>query len=105
MATLDLPSQAHLTVHQFADYFFPSLVEKLRTDIGLALKEAVDISHGIIHKLKGRFKTDIPHPVQVFQKALAIIVDKETRKYKTLLEKNFGLSEVQFTEMQNQLQA
>ncbi|MEL7249804.1 MAG: sigma-70 family RNA polymerase sigma factor [Bacteroidota bacterium] len=104
MATLNLSPQTHLTVHQFAEYFFPSLVEKLRADVGLALRDALHISHSIIHKLKGRFKRDIQHPIPVFQKALAIIVDKETRKYRILLEKNFGLSEAQFIEMQKQLQ-
>lgn len=94
-----------LTVQQFADSFFPTLIQRLTGEAGIALKEAVRIGENAIQKLKIRFKANKPQPVQVFQKAITIIVDRETNKYKRLIEKNFGLSEEAFHEMVATLQA
>lgn len=94
-----------LTVQQFAESFFPTLIQRLTDEAGIALKEAVKIGEGAIQKLKTRFQANKPQPVQVFQKAITIIVDRETSKYKRLLEKNFDLSEEAFHEMVATLQA
>lgn len=105
MALLKTPRNKLLTVQQFADHFLPTLIHQLRVEIGVAMQEAYQISETIIEKLKVKFQENRPQPVQVFQQAIAIIVDRETRKYRRLLEKNFGLSETAFQEMVLQLQA
>ncbi len=94
-----------VTVQQFAEAFFPTLIEQISAKAEIALQDAIQIGEIVIHKLKSRFQANKPRPVQVFQQAIAIIAAKETNKYKRLTEKNFGLSEEAFAEMVSKLQA
>ena len=94
-----------ITVQQFAESFFPVLIQSLTQEAGITLREAVQVGERIIQKLKDRFNPNKPQPVQVFQQAIAIIVDRETKNYKRLIENNFGLSESDFQEMVVKLQA
>ena len=88
-----------LTVQQYAESFFPSLIRELKQEVGFTLQDAKKVGGNVIQKLKFKFKANKPRPVQVFQEAIVTIVVRETNKFKRLMDKNFGLSEGSFSEM------
>lgn len=104
MKTPNFQPSAVVTVQQFAEAFFPTLIRQISNDAGVAIREAMQIGEIVIRKLKSRFDANKPRPIQVFQRAISIIADRETNKYKRLTEKNFGLSEEAFKEMVDKLQ-
>ena len=88
-----------LTVQEFAESFFPCLIRELKEEFGFTVGDAKKVSKNVIQRLKVKFKTNKPQPVQVFQAASINIVARETNKFKRLMDKNFGLSEDSFNEM------
>lgn len=94
-----------LTVQQYAESFFPSLIRELKEELGFTLRDAKKVGENVIHKLKSKFKANKPQPILVFQEASVTIVSWETNKFKRLMDKNFGLSEGSFSEMVEHLQA
>lgn len=105
MRTSKFEAKPMLTVQQFAEAFFPTLIKQISTKAEIALRDAIHIGEIVVDKLKSRFRANKPRPIHVFQQAIAIIATRETTKYKRLTEKNFGLSEEAFAEMTNKLQA
>ena len=105
MRAANFQPTAVVTVQQFAEAFLPTLIQQINVGAGIALREAIQIGEIAIQKLKSQFQANKPRPFEVFQKAISIIADRETNKYKRLTEKNFGLSEDAFKEMVTNLQA
>lgn len=88
-----------LTIQQFVDHFFPTLVKHLKEEQFFTLKDAQRVGKNVINRLKWKFRQNKSQPVQVFQEAMINIVTRETNKYRRLMDKNFGLSEDSFLEM------
>jgi RNA polymerase sigma factor (sigma-70 family) len=88
-----------VTIKQFERRFLPKLRQLLVEEYKFQNKEAHDVGKNVVHRLEAKFQGNNSQPVQVFQEALSIIVTRETNKYRRLMNKNFGLSEVAFNEM------
>lgn len=103
MAFEQSPKSTVLSVEQFVEYFFPKLIEELKNTLDVSVNEAQKLSEKVIVRLKSRFRTNKAHSISVFQKAISNIVSSESKKYKRLMDQNFGLSEEAFYEMLAQL--
>lgn len=88
-----------VTIKQFEKRFLPKLLQILTDEYQFQNKEAQDLGQNVVNRLEASFSGNNSQPVQVFQEALTIIVTRETNKYRRLMDKNFGLSEIAFNEM------